>query len=159
MASLTTDPLFIAVVALAAAVLVLAVAVGALWMKLKRFLVGSGASDLEGSLRAVTSDLSALRAFREEIEGYLATVERRLKKSVQSVHTVRFNPFKGTGGGGNQSFATAFLTESGDGVIVSSLYSRDHVSVFAKPVKRGSSEHELSDEEREALEESMKGVA
>jgi hypothetical protein len=79
-------------------------------------------------------------------------VEKRLKKSVQAVHTVRFNPFKGTGEGGNQSFATAFLTEDGDGVIISSLYSREHVSVFGKPVKKLVSEHTLSDEEKEALD-------
>lgn len=85
------------------------------------------------------------------MEKYLETVERRLRKSVQSVHTVRFNPFKGTGAGGNQSFATAFLNEHGDGVVISSLYSRDHVSVFSKPVKKHASEYEFSNEEKEAL--------
>jgi hypothetical protein len=60
--------------------------------------------------------------------------------------------------GGNQSFATAFLNEDGDGVVISSLYSREHTSVFAKPVKKHSSEHEMSNEEKEAMEEARKNL-
>ena len=67
------------------------------------------------------------------------------------MHTVRFNPFKGTGAGGNQSFATALLNENGDGVVLSSLYSRERVSVYAKPVQKFSSEYELSGEEKQAI--------
>jgi hypothetical protein len=121
-------------------------------MKLRKFLIGIKADHIGDSLDYVRSEISDIKDFRKELESYLEGVERRLRKSVQSVHTVRFNPFKGTGGGGNQSFATAFLTEDGKGVIVSSLYSRDHVSVFSKPIKDHNSDFELSEEEREALE-------
>ncbi|NIT70429.1 DUF4446 family protein, partial [candidate division KSB1 bacterium] len=58
------------------------------------------------------------------------------------VGTVRFNPFKGTGGG--QSFAAAFLSEHGNGVVISTLYSRERVSVFAKPIQSFASEYELT---------------
>ena len=127
-------------------------------IKLKRFLVGIDSKHIGDSLTSVSSDLQDLQAFKKDLESYLTTVEKRLKKSVQSVHTVRFNPFKGTGGGGNQSFATAFLTEEGDGVVVSSLYSRENVSVYSKPVKNHGSEYELSDEEREALEKAKENL-
>ena len=50
------------------------------------------------------------------------------------------------------AFPTAFLNEDGHGVVMSSLYSREHVSVFSKPIKNGSSEYELSVEEKEAVE-------
>lgn len=123
-----------------------------LFLKMRRFLVGIDSKHIGDSLEFVSSNLKELQAFKSELEKYLTGVEKRLRKSVQSVHTVRFNPFKGTGGGGNQSFATAFLNEDGDGVVVSSLYSRDHVSVFSKPIKKHSSEFELSDEERLAID-------
>jgi hypothetical protein len=102
--------------------------------------------------------IKELENFRTDLEKYLTTVEKRLKKSVQGIHTVRFNPFKGTGGGGNQSFATAFLNEDSNGVVISSLYSREHVSVYSKPVKNGSSEFELSLEEKEAIADARKLV-
>ncbi len=146
------DPLFPVIVVLAIATVVLLVIVISMHLKLRRFLIGIDSENIKDSLTFVGSGLKELESFRTEMETYLTTVESRLKKSVQSVHTVRFNPFQGQGAGGNQSFATAFLNEHGDGVIVSSLYGRDHVSVFAKPVKNHASEHELSDEEKEALE-------
>ena len=74
------------------------------------------------------------------------------------VETVRFNPFKGDGSGGNQSFSTAFVNEEGDGVVISSLYSRERVSVFAKPVKKMSSEYEMTAEEKESLQKAKEAI-
>lgn len=119
---------------------------------MRRFLVGIDSKHIGDSLTVVSSGLKDMQEFRSDLEKYLTDVEKRLRRSVQSVHTVRFNPFKGTGGGSNQSFATAFINEEGDGVVISTLYSRDHVSIFAKPVKKHVSEYELSGEEKEALE-------
>jgi hypothetical protein len=141
---------------LSAATLILVIVVFWMHFKLRRFLTNVDAHNISDSLKQVSNDLTDIQNFRKEMETYLESVEKRLRKSVQSVDTIRFNPFKGVGTGGNQSFATAFLTEEGDGVILSSLYSRDHVSVFSKPIKNSSSEHELSDEEREALENAKK---
>ena len=50
-----------------------------------------------------------------------------------------------------QSFAVALLSENGDGAVLSSLYARDRMSVFAKPVKNFSSEFEMTEEEKEVL--------
>lgn len=121
-------------------------------VKLRHFLIGIDSANIKDSLTFVGSSLKELERFHKEMEEYLTSVEKRLKKSVQSVQTIRFNPFQGQGAGGNQSFATAFLNEEGDGVILSSLYAREHMSVFAKPVKNHQSEHELSGEEKEVLE-------
>jgi hypothetical protein len=85
-------------------------------------------------------------------------VDKKLKKTISGLETVRFNPFKGTGSGGNQSFATAFLNREGNGVIVSSLYSRDHVSIFSKPIKNMTSEYELTTEEKSALQKAKESI-
>lgn len=55
--------------------------------------------------------------------------------------------------GSKQSFATALLNEHGDGVVISTLYSRERTSVFAKPIKKFDSEYELTPEETQALTE------
>jgi len=124
-----------------------------LWMyfRQRKFLVGFDSENVSQSLQFVSANLRDMEKFRKEMETYLTQVERRLRKSVQSVNTVRFNPFKGTGDGGNQSFATALLNEDGDGVVISSLHSRDHTRVFSKPVVGRESEIELSEEERDAI--------
>jgi len=146
----------ILILVLIALTLILAGLVIRLEYKLKKFLRKTGADHIEGAIGIIDTDVTDLKKFRTELENYLQTVEDRLKRSTQGVHTVRFNPFKGTGSGGNQSFATALLNEHGDGVIISSLYSRDHVSVYSKPLTAYDSEFELTTEEKIALNEARK---
>ncbi len=155
----TIDPLLISVGLLFIIVFILIGVIFQLNNKLKKFLIGNSAENLHDSISNIDNSIKNLDIFKNEVENYLTTVEKRLKKSVQAVHTVRFNPFSGTtGSGGNQSFATAFLNESGDGVVISSLYAREHVSIFAKAVTRGVSEYELSEEEKKAIDTAMKMV-
>ena len=120
----TMDVTTIAFFILLAAVLILIGLVIHLNMKLKRFLIGSSSKNLDESMVSMCNSIKEFENFKIELEKYLTTVEKRLKKSVQAIQTIRFNPFKGTGSGGNQSFATAFLNEENDGVVISSLYSR-----------------------------------
>lgn len=126
-----------------------------LQVKLARFMAVRNAKTIEDSVTFLREEITDLKKFQNEAERYLTLVEKRLKKSVSAVETIRFNPFKGTGAGGNQSFATAFTSENGDGVVISSLYSRDHVSVFSKPITQSKSAFDLSVEEKEALKKAL----
>lgn len=123
-----------------------------IWLqnKLGKLLVGKSKT-LDDSFSSLEKDIEGLKKFREKAEETFTEHDNRLKKSISGVETIRFNPFKGDGSGGNQSFATAFLNEEKNGVIISSMYSRDHVSVFSKPIKKLVSEYELTNEEKEAL--------
>jgi len=155
----TIDPTMVIFIVLALAILILAAMVVQLHNRLRKFLIGTSSENLGESISSVRTSLGELEAFKGEMESYLTTVETRLRKSVQAVHTVRFNPFKGTtDSGGNQSFATAFLNESGTGVVISTLYARERISIFSKPITKGASEYELSLEEKEAVTEAMKMV-
>ena len=71
--------------------------------------------------------------------------------AIQKVGFLRFNPFEDTGG--DQSFAVALLDREENGVVISSLYTREGVRVYAKEIRNGASKHQLSDEERSVLEE------
>lgn len=153
-----TNPVTIILIIQSIAIIGLIFMVFNLHNKLKKFLIGTSSTNLDESMSSVANSLKDFEKFRNELQAYLLTVEKRVKKSVQSVNTVRFNPFAGTGSGGNQSFATTLLNEERDGVIISSLYSRDHVSIFAKAVKGGVSQFELSEEEKNSLEEAKKGL-
>jgi len=128
-----------------------------LHIKLRKLLRGESGT-FEESLERLLSELDGLLKFRDELEPYLTTVERRLKRSIQGLHTLRFDPFKGDGGGGKQSFASAFLSEDGNGVIISSLHSRDRMSVFSKPVEKFASPFDLTEEESHALLEAKKSA-
>lgn len=120
--------------------------------RIKRFFVGKKAKDLEDTMISLQEDIALLKTAKEKIEKELVVINQKLKKSVRGVETIRFNPFPDQGS--NQSFAIGIQNEDGDGVVLSSLYSRDRMSVFAKPIKGGVSTYELSVEEKEAIEKS-----
>lgn len=118
-------------------------------IRFRKIFKGRNAKDVKSILVALDNDLKSLNVSKDEIEKYLETVEKRLKKSIQHVGFLRFNPFEDAGS--NQSFAIAFLDETGDGVVISSLYSREKVGIYAKPIKNYQSEYQLSKEEQEAI--------
>lgn len=139
------------VAALVLVVIVLIVFLVRTEIRLKRLSRGNGSFNLENSIKSIDEDLGKLEKFRTDMETYLTSVEKRLKRSVQGVSNVSFSAFQGLDSGGKQSFATAFLNEEGDGVIFSTLHSRDRVNVFAKEIKNFKSQLSLTDEEKNAL--------
>lgn len=120
-------------------------------IKMRRLVSGKDGKSLEDVILSAHENLNKLNEFQREAINHFINVEKRLNRSVQSVETVRFNPFKGEGVGGNQSFSTAFVSQNGDGVVISSLYSRDRVSIFSKPLSKFESNFELSEEEKEVV--------
>ena len=119
--------------------------------RMKKLLAGKDAQSLEATIVALGKDIRALEKFQSDTTGYIADADKRIKRSIQGVETIRFNAFKGTGDGGNQSFAIALLSENGDGTVISSLYARDRMSIFAKPIKNFTSDFEMTEEEQSAV--------
>jgi hypothetical protein len=63
---------------------------------------------------------------------------------------IRFNPFNDVGG--DQSFAIAFLNGKDNGLVISSLYTREGTRVYSKSIVNGESEkYPLTDEEKQAI--------
>jgi hypothetical protein len=126
-------------------------------IKLKK-LLGSKNGPLDDAISAIRKDTDTLKKYAEKTKKELEIVDKKLKKTVSGNETVRFNPFKGDGSGSNQSFATALVNSEGNGVIISSIYSRDHISIFSKPVKDSASEYELTPEEKSALQKAQESI-
>lgn len=154
---ISTIPTYLILISALSAVLIfLVIWIMQLERKIKNFTRGKDGKSLEESMVMMKKGQDDLIEFRKDMEQYLTEVEKRLKRSTQSIETIRFNPFKGDGSGGNQSFATAFLDENGDGLVMSSIYARDRVSIFSKSIKKFASEFELSDEEKTAITNAKK---
>jgi len=123
-------------------------------IRLKRIFAGTKAKNLEDMIVLLGKKMNKIDETEAKIDKHLVTIDSRLDKSVRSVETLRFNPF--IDAGSNQSFAIAFMNDEGDGVVMSSLYARDRMSIFAKPIINGKSEFELSSEEKEVLKKAIK---
>jgi hypothetical protein len=133
--------------------IILLIWIGLLEHRLKKFFAGTKAKNLEEVMLTLGAQVQGLRETQKKIDAHLVTVDNRLDTSIRRIETIRFNPFLDAGG--NQSFAISLLNDKGDGVILSSLYARDRMSIFAKPIKSGKSEFELSVEEKEVLKKSI----
>ncbi len=121
-------------------------------IKLKKLFAGKTGKDLESIILNIQERLSQYNAHAIKNSSDMQILEARLRKSLRGVKTMRFKPFEDAGS--NQSFAIALIDDEQNGVILSSLYTRERMSVFAKPIRNGSSEYELTKEEKSVLEES-----
>ncbi len=153
-----SDPNFVILISLVGAKLILLSWVFYHHLRLNKILKGKGAIDLEDSFQHFENEIKELKKFRSLIEDYLEDSETRLQNSIQGVGIVRFNPWKGTGDGGNQSFALALISEKKNGVVISSLYARDRFSAFTKSIINGKSEYDLTKEEQEALSKALNQI-
>lgn len=116
---------------------------------------GSGAS-LHDLLAGNASAVERASERMAEMEAMHGLIDQRTQRSLQHIGLVRFNPFDDTGS--DQSFAIAMLDDRRDGIVISSLHGRSNTRVFAKPVSDGTSSHNLSDEEAQAIRIAVEGT-
>jgi hypothetical protein len=125
-------------------------------MRMRKLFRGKKAQDLESIMQDIALAVDNLEEIADTHKEALEHLRARLQKEGRGVELVRFNPF--TDVGGNQSFAVAIVNEDGDGVVFSSLYSRERQSIFAKPVRAGVSDIELSEEEAAVIKDAIDRV-
>jgi hypothetical protein len=139
-------------------ILILALAGLATWLALRlrrveeryrRLTAGTGGGDLSAVLEAHVNQVAAATARVAELDTLVRHAERASRAHVQHVGFLRFNPFRDTGG--DQSFALALADGEGNGVVISSLHSRDVTRVYAKPLAAWTTSYQLTDEEQRAI--------
>ena len=69
--------------------------------------------------------------------------------NIQRVGLVKFNPFDETGG--DHSFSLALLDGNKNGIIITSLHTRERTRLYLKEVFSGKVKIKLSEEEQKAL--------
>ncbi|MBW3601226.1 MAG: DUF4446 family protein [Actinobacteria bacterium] len=104
-----------------------------------------GLAQLQRYLRAQDQ----MRVQLERLEEQSFLLRGLARNALSGTGLVRYDAFDGVGG--LLSFSTALVDERGDGVVVTAINGRAESRVFAKPVMRGESSHDLSGEEREAI--------
>jgi len=142
------------VVALAAAVLAVALAVGA-QLRLSRVqaryrvLWAGGEKDASAVLSDQSDEITRLRRDVEQIRAQLTRSVEDAEQSLRHVAVVRYDAFGDMGG--RLSFSAAIVDDRGDGLVISSIHARGESRTYAKGVVEGNSEVTLSPEEQQAL--------
>jgi Protein of unknown function (DUF4446) len=101
---------------------------------------------------AVNRQSGAVVELREEVgllREDLGAARADLADALRHVAVVRYDAFGDMGG--RLSFSAALLDDAGDGLVLTSINSRSETRTYAKGVSGGTSDHQLSPEEEEAI--------
>ncbi|MGD1067702.1 MAG: DUF4446 family protein [Vulcanimicrobiaceae bacterium] len=112
-------------------------------------LGGGGASRATDRLAALERDSAAHAAAREAQLARLDGLERIARTEVPRVGFVRYNAFSDVGS--DLSYALALLNRDGDGVVLSSIWSREETRTYGKAVTAFKPAQDPSDEELAAI--------
>ncbi len=117
----------------------------------KLFLQGKRGKDLEQVLLTLAETTRESRKHQKLQDQQITDLGNAFKESLSRTSVVRFNPFDNTGS--DQSFVVALLNRKKNGVLITSMYTRNGTSVYAKPINSGTSTYTLTKEEQQALDE------
>jgi hypothetical protein len=119
----------------------------------QRVVLGERERDVVAHAAALEEAFEALREYvgdvAERLDGRLAGVEVGLQGAITRRALVRYDAYNELSG--RQSVSIALLDATGSGVVLSCIHHRDQARVYAKQVREGRSELELSPEEAEAM--------
>jgi hypothetical protein len=121
----------------------------------QRMVLGtSGEADVVQHSAALQEAFVQLRDWVEEtaagLESRVAATERRMDGCVAHTSLVRYDAMNELSG--QQSSTLALLDSRRTGVVISSILHRDQARFYVKELREGTSEHELSPEEQQAVE-------
>lgn len=123
--------------------------------KIKMFMKGAKVMDIEEVVNEQTKIIKEVKKDIKKLSDWNGELQKICDISITKVGVVRFNPFKDTGG--DQSFAIALLDSNNNGLVISSLYSREGTRIYTKPIEAAKSiNYNLSDEESEAINKAIK---
>jgi uncharacterized protein YlxW (UPF0749 family) len=153
---LTADPFLVWLASVASVALVailLALALAFRVRKLRReYAVLRGESedrDIIAALGHAARKVENLHERVEDVERAQVAQAALARQALQRFALIRYDAFEDMGG--RLSFSAALLDAQGDGFVITSINGRSETRTYAKPVRNLSSEHNLSEEEREAI--------
>lgn len=124
-----------------------------LYRKYDLFMRGKDAESMEEMIVRQIDSIEELKEQDRLNKDNMRIINKNMRASFQKFGVVKYNALKGIGG--NLSFAIALLDYTNSGFVLNSIYSTEGCYLYMKEVDRGTTEIELGDEEREALEQAL----
>jgi hypothetical protein len=119
----------------------------------QRVVLGEQERDLVAHAAALQSAFEDLHGYvgevAERLDARLTAVELMLRGTIAHRSLVRYDAYNELSG--QQSMSIALLDGTQSGIVLSCIHHRDQARVYAKQVRDGRSELELSPEESEAV--------
>ncbi|MDQ3940899.1 MAG: DUF4446 family protein [Actinomycetota bacterium] len=156
MPDLTLDELTVALVIVAGVALGALIVIAILALQLRRMrrqlVIVRGDNQETDIIGALDAARRQLDAFDRRIDSVVVALEEQAelrRLALQRFGLVRYDAFQEMGG--QLSFSAALLDDRGDGIMITSINGRTETRTYAKPLRNLDSEHNLSEEERQAI--------
>lgn len=115
---------------------------------------GLGDKDVENLMTMYLDNLERLKNdVHIEMNNRIDKLEKKLPGCLQHIGMVNYNAFDNVGN--NMSFSIAAMDEKKDGFVLTGIYSRENSYVYAKEIRKGNPQRELSSEELEAIKKAL----
>ena len=121
--------------------------------KYRRLMRGVNNKNLEELIVSKLEEVDKAMAKSEEAINQCEVIKEEIKGCVNKVAIMRYKAFPDVGS--DLSFSIAILDSYNDGVLITGIYSRHDSTTYAKPVDKGISRYELSEEESYVLNEAI----
>jgi hypothetical protein len=123
----------------------------------QRVIMGSrGTVDVAEHMAIVDDKLTNLRLAVEDLTLTARDHGVRIDGTLSHVGIVRFDAYRDLGG--RQSTAVAFMNSSNDGVVITTVVSREFARMYVKLVKDGVGDIPLAPEENEAVQQARRAT-
>jgi len=123
----------------------------------QRMILGGHEQDLVAHAASLQQQFEALYSYVQEaserLESRMETAEHRLDGTVAYRALIRYDAYGEMSG--RQSTSIALLDANRSGLVLSSIHHRDQARLYAKEVREGKPELELSPEEDEAIKRAL----
>lgn len=119
--------------------------------KYRRLMKGTNSKNLEEMLLERIDSIDEVKEISEKAINECEKLEIKMKECIQKVAIMRYKAFEDVGS--DLSFSIAMLDDKNDGVILTGIYGRQESTTYAKPVDKGISRYDLSEEELYVLNE------
>lgn len=121
--------------------------------KYRKMMRGVNNKNLEQALNDNLDNIEKALIKSQEAIDECKNISEELKGCVNKVAIMRYKAFEDVGS--DLSFSIAILDSYNDGVIITGIYSRHDSTTYAKPIDKGISRYDLSEEEICVLNEAI----
>lgn len=134
-------------------VIILFRSMGKLENKYRRLMRGASGKNIEGLINSKLEEIEQANNSCENTKKDLEALEEKLKGCTQKIAIMRYKAFEDVGS--DLSFSVAILDGNNDGIVLTGIYSRQGSTTYAKPIDKGISRYDLSEEEIDVLNQAI----
>lgn len=112
---------------------------------------GAGVENLESVIMVMKETQNEQKLEQAQQASRIAALEKRVPQLKSNIAMKRYNAFSNTGS--DMSFSVAIMNDDRDGVVLTSIHSREGAYIYGKPVEKGQSQYSLTPEEQDVIKE------